>query len=47
MKSKHKPKIVTVVIRGCLFRVERSRAGELEALEKEALRKDWALNRLP
>lgn len=42
-----KPKLVTIVIRGCVFKIEARRAGELERLEREAVRKDWASNQLP
>lgn len=40
-------KIKLIVIRGVIFRVERSRAAELERLEKEILRKEWNQNQLP
>ena len=42
-----KQKLVTIVIRGCVFKVEARRAGELERLEREAIRKDWQTNQLP
>lgn len=37
----------TIVIRGCLFRVTHAQARELERLEREAIRRDWATNQLP
>ena len=37
----------TIVIRGCLVRVTKEQARELERLEREAVRKDWATNQLP
>lgn len=37
----------TIVIRGCLVRVTQAQARELEKLEREQLRHDWAKNQLP
>lgn len=42
-----KSKLVTIVIRGCIFKVERSRARELRALETKLLREEWRTNQLP
>ena len=44
---KTKRKLVTIVIRDCIFLVEPSRAGELVALEREMVRREWATNTLP
>ena len=40
-------KTITIVIRGCLIRVTQAQARELEKLEREMIRKDWANNQLP
>lgn len=40
-------KLVTIILRDCIFQVERSRAAELLALEKKILRKEWNTNQLP
>jgi len=37
----------TIIIRGCLIRVTKEQARELERLEREAVRRDWSNNRLP
>lgn len=37
----------TIIIRGCVFRVTKKQAIELERLERELMRKDWATNQLP
>lgn len=43
---KKSQKLVTVVIRGCIFRVPKEKALEIERREREVMRQDWNTNRV-
>ena len=47
MKARHrKPRMVRIILRGCVFRLPAERAAQLTRIESRLLRAEWNTNSL-